>query len=135
MNAMKISGIVLIVLGLAGFFTGGFSFTQETTKAQIGNRREATAMATASSAVKRANKLLAELGRNAAFATIIAVENASGDKLGKQAFRPLRAYCNNYHLAPVEVADPRYGSVKAWPAAAWLEVYGINLGNLFGGAQ
>ncbi|MDB5947646.1 MAG: hypothetical protein JWQ33_2672 [Ramlibacter sp.] len=36
MNAMKISGIVLIVLGLAGFFSGGFSFTQETTKAQIG---------------------------------------------------------------------------------------------------
>jgi uncharacterized membrane protein YphA (DoxX/SURF4 family) len=36
MNAMKISGIILIVLGLAGFFTGGFSFTQETTKAQIG---------------------------------------------------------------------------------------------------
>ena len=36
MNAMKISGIVLVVLGLAGFFTGGFSFTQETTKAQIG---------------------------------------------------------------------------------------------------
>ena len=36
MNAMKISGIVLIVLGLAGFFTGGFSFMQETTKAQIG---------------------------------------------------------------------------------------------------
>ena len=36
MNAMKISGIVLIVLGLAGFFTGGFSFIKETTKAQIG---------------------------------------------------------------------------------------------------
>jgi len=36
MNAMKISGIVLVVLGLAGFFTGGFSFMQETTKAQIG---------------------------------------------------------------------------------------------------
>jgi hypothetical protein len=36
MNAMKISGIILIVLGLAGFFTGGFSFMQETTKAQIG---------------------------------------------------------------------------------------------------
>lgn len=36
MNPMKISGIVLIVLGLAGFFTGGFSFTRETTKAQIG---------------------------------------------------------------------------------------------------
>ena len=36
MNAMKIGGIVLVVLGLAGFLTGGFSFTQETTKAQIG---------------------------------------------------------------------------------------------------
>ena len=36
MNAMKITGIVLIVLGLAGFFTGGFSFTKDTTKANIG---------------------------------------------------------------------------------------------------
>ncbi|WP_298927941.1 hypothetical protein [uncultured Ramlibacter sp.] len=36
MNAAKITGIVLIVLGLAGFFTGGFSFTKETTKAEIG---------------------------------------------------------------------------------------------------
>jgi hypothetical protein len=36
MNAMKISGIVLVVLGLAGFFTGGFSFTKETTQAQLG---------------------------------------------------------------------------------------------------
>ena len=36
MNAAKIAGIVLIVLGLAGFMTGGFSFTKETTKAEIG---------------------------------------------------------------------------------------------------
>jgi hypothetical protein len=36
MSAVKIAGIVLIALGLAGFFTGGFSFTKETTKAQIG---------------------------------------------------------------------------------------------------
>lgn len=36
MNAMRIGGIILIVLGLAGFFTGGFSFTKNTTKAQIG---------------------------------------------------------------------------------------------------
>ncbi|MDP1743066.1 MAG: hypothetical protein Q8M51_14735 [Polaromonas sp.] len=36
MNAMRITGIVLIVLGLAGFFTGGFSFTKDTTKANIG---------------------------------------------------------------------------------------------------
>jgi hypothetical protein len=36
MNAMRITGIVLVVLGLAGFFTGGFSFTKDTTKAEIG---------------------------------------------------------------------------------------------------
>ncbi len=36
MNATRIAGIVLIVLGLAGFFTGGFSFTKNTTKAEIG---------------------------------------------------------------------------------------------------
>lgn len=36
MNAAKITGIVFIVLGLAGVFTGGFSFTKETTKAEIG---------------------------------------------------------------------------------------------------
>lgn len=36
MNAMRITGIVLIVLGLAGFFTGGFSFTKDTSTAKIG---------------------------------------------------------------------------------------------------
>ncbi len=36
MNATRIAGIVLIVIGLAGFFTGGFSFTKDTTAAKIG---------------------------------------------------------------------------------------------------
>ncbi|WP_372825355.1 hypothetical protein [Polaromonas sp.] len=36
MNAMRITGIVLIVLGLAGFFTGGFSFTKDTSTAKLG---------------------------------------------------------------------------------------------------
>jgi len=36
MNAARITGIILIVLGVAGFLTGGFSFTKETTKAEIG---------------------------------------------------------------------------------------------------
>lgn len=36
MNAARITGIVLIVLGLAGFLTGGFSFTKNTTQAEIG---------------------------------------------------------------------------------------------------
>ncbi len=36
MNPIRIVGIILVVLGIAGFLTGGFSFTKETTKAQIG---------------------------------------------------------------------------------------------------
>ena len=28
--------IILLVLGIAGFFTGGFSFTKNTTQAQLG---------------------------------------------------------------------------------------------------
>ncbi|SDZ84614.1 hypothetical protein [Acidovorax soli] len=36
MNALRLTGVVLIVLGLAGFFTGGFSFTKETTQAKLG---------------------------------------------------------------------------------------------------
>ena len=36
MNAARIAGIILIVAGLAGFFTGGFSFSQDTTAAKIG---------------------------------------------------------------------------------------------------
>ena len=36
MNALRLTGAIQIVLGLAGFFTGGFSFTKETTQAKIG---------------------------------------------------------------------------------------------------
>ncbi len=36
MNAVKITGIFLVLLGLGGFFTGGFSFTKDTTAAKIG---------------------------------------------------------------------------------------------------
>ena len=36
MKTASILGIILIVVGLAGVFTGGFSFTQDTTAAKIG---------------------------------------------------------------------------------------------------
>jgi hypothetical protein len=36
MNALRIVGVLLLVLGLAGFLTGGFSFTKESTQAQLG---------------------------------------------------------------------------------------------------
>ena len=36
MNAMKIVGVVLIIAGVLGLAYGGFSFTKETHKANIG---------------------------------------------------------------------------------------------------
>lgn len=36
MTAMRVIGAILLVLGLAGLLTGGFSFTKETTQAQLG---------------------------------------------------------------------------------------------------
>ena len=36
MTATRIVGIILLLLGIAGFFTGGFSFTKDTTQAQLG---------------------------------------------------------------------------------------------------
>ncbi|WP_181363912.1 hypothetical protein [Alcaligenes faecalis] len=35
-------------------------------------------------------------------------------------------------MSQVEVVDDRYGSVKAWPAGAWLDVHDVNLRSLFG---
>ena len=36
MKAMRIVGVLLLVLGLAGFLTGGFSFTKDITQAKLG---------------------------------------------------------------------------------------------------
>ena len=36
MNALKVVGIILIVAGVTGLATGGFSYTKETHKADIG---------------------------------------------------------------------------------------------------
>lgn len=36
MNATKVAGIILVLVGLAGLFTGGFSYTKERTSAKLG---------------------------------------------------------------------------------------------------
>lgn len=102
------------------------------TKAQIGSKREATAMATASTAKREAERLAQELGRGKMHATIAAVENASGRQFGTQGFRPLKKWCNENDVTVLKVPCPRFGEVRSWPADAWLEVYGIDLGDLFG---
>ncbi len=102
------------------------------TKAEIGSRREATAMATASAAVRQANQLKEELGRGLRQATVAAVEKVAKRKLGKQGFRPLKNWCAENGVQAPKVHDPRYGWVRSWPASAWAAVYQIDLADLFG---
>jgi len=101
------------------------------TKAQIGNRREATAMATASSAKKESAKLKEQLGFGARYATIIAVERVDGRNFGTAEWRPLKAWCKANNEQPKTVPCPRYGTAQAWPAGAWLAVYGVTLSDIF----
>lgn len=99
------------------------------TKAEIGSRREATAMATASVAVRERNKLAARLGECTRHATVLAVMNKTGKEY---PWRPLRKWCADHDVAVIRVPDARYGSVNSWPAEAWITVHGINLPELFG---
>jgi phage regulator Rha-like protein len=101
------------------------------TKALIGSKREASAMATASAAKREANRLRDALGFNARHATVKAVEKATK---AKYEWRPLRKYCDEHGLPATYVTDPLYGEVRAWPAGAWADVHGVDIAELFGEA-
>ncbi|CAG9416446.1 ORF6N domain-containing protein [Providencia alcalifaciens] len=98
------------------------------TKAWIGHKREATAMDTASKAVREKNALAAKIGESKKHATVLSVEK----KLDKKfKWHPLRKWCLENNVTPMEVHDDRYGSVKSWPAEAWKAVHGVELAKLF----
>lgn len=99
------------------------------TKAQIGSRREATAMATAAKATREAAKMAELVGRAVNHACVLAVQAATG---AKYAWHPLKAYCLTNGLPILRVHSEAYGEVNSYPASAWLEVYGVDLGQLWG---
>lgn len=101
------------------------------TKAEIGSRREATAMATASAKAREVERLKSELGRNQAHATVKAVEKMLKRSFGNQGWRPLRDYCLKHGLEARNVVDEQYGTVKAWPAMAWRAAHEVDLEALF----
>lgn len=102
------------------------------TKAQIGDRKTATAMATASAAKREANKLKEQLGFCTKHASVIAVEKAAHKKFAPQDWRKLRAWCLTHGVMAVAVPDTRWGEAKAWPAGAWMDVFGVDLVELLG---
>lgn len=99
------------------------------TKAQIGSRREATAMATAAKATREAAKMAELVGRAVNHACVLAVQAATG---AKYAWHPLKAHCVTNNLPILRVHSEAYGEVNSYPASAWLEVYGVDLSQLWG---
>ncbi|WP_273967989.1 ORF6N domain-containing protein [Enterobacter cancerogenus] len=97
-------------------------------KLWISEKREVTAMTTASIAVREKNKLAERLGEGKNYAAIIPVEKKLGQKY---KWQPLRKWCRENDSTPHDVDDPRFGSVKSWPRAAWLAVYGVDLRKIF----
>lgn len=97
-------------------------------KLWISGKREVTAMTTASVAVREKNKLAERIGEGKKYAAIIPVEKKLGRKF---QWQPLRKWCRDNDATPHDVDDPRFGSVKSWPHAAWLAVYGVDLKKLF----
>lgn len=101
------------------------------TKSQISRKREASTLGKLSAAQRRCRVLEEQLGESIKHATIIKVENATGRK-EEFSYIPLRRWCKDNGVEAKAVPDERYGSVKSWPADAWLAVYGIDLKSLFG---
>lgn len=98
------------------------------TKAWIGDKRQATSMATASKAVREKNRLAEKLGESRKHATILSVE-----KKLKQKFKwhPLKKWCKENDKEVSAVPDDRYGTANSYPAEAWKSVYDVNLAKLF----
>lgn len=95
------------------------------TKAEIGNRREATAMNTASQAVKQVAKLEIELDKSKEWATIKRMEILHPTM--KFNWRKLLSVSNALELDVPKVPDSNYDTVNSYHAKAWLEAYGIEL--------
>ncbi len=100
----------------------------ESTKAEIGHRREATAMNTASQATKKANRLEMELDRSKEYATIKRMEMLyHGTSF---SWRLLKSASADLGIPPIDVFDANYGTVKAYHADAWAEAYALAIGSV-----
>ena len=97
----------------------------EATKAQIGQRREATAMNTASQAVKKAQRLEAELDKSMEYATVKRMEMLyHGTSF---SWRLLKNTAAEMQVLAIDVFDANYGTVKAYHASVWREAYAVSI--------
>lgn len=95
------------------------------TKAEIGTRREATAMATASVAVRKVEKLQVELDESKQWASVKRMEMAyHGQKFN---WRMVKNASAELGLDVKEVFDANYGTVNAYHAEAWRAAYAVDI--------
>lgn len=96
----------------------------ERTKAEIGSRREAKAMATASAEKRKADKLKIELDQSMAYATVTRMSRVFGRDF---PFGPLKAASIALGLEVQKIFDKRWGTVNSYHALAWREAYGVEV--------
>jgi Rha family phage regulatory protein len=97
----------------------------ERTKAEIGTRREATAMNTASQAVKKAAALERELDKAKDYASVKRMEMLyHGTRFN---WRLLKSAAAEMGVPAIDVFDANYGTVKAYHASVWMEAYAVSI--------
>ncbi|MDR1889349.1 MAG: antA/AntB antirepressor family protein [Zoogloeaceae bacterium] len=97
----------------------------ERTKAWIGSNREATAMATASAAVREKKRLEIELDHSKEYATVKRMEMLyHGQKFN---WRLLKSTAIEMGIPSMDIFDQNYGTVKAYHADVWREAYALEI--------
>lgn len=97
------------------------------TKAEIGSRREATAMATASKEKRRADKLADELGFGQNYIQAKGIEgldeffDTKKPGFWSQCGKVLSAITRKLGIEPKTIPDPQWGAVKVYPKKAELQ--------------
>jgi phage anti-repressor protein len=94
------------------------------TKAEIGSKREATAMATASAQTRRANKLEEELDKSKEYCSIKRMQMLNhGIRFN---WRLLKSNGIEMGIKPIDIFDANYGTIKAYHKDVWKETYNLN---------
>lgn len=95
------------------------------TKAQIGSKREATAMARASAESRRANSLEIQLDQARDYASVKKIEATTKRKF---EWKPLKHWSVEHGIAIKKTTDANYEKgVNTYSSSAWLAVYGVDI--------
>ncbi|MBD0079448.1 BRO family protein [Acinetobacter baumannii] len=105
-----------------------------TTKAEIGSRREATAMATASKFKRENEDLKQKLGESISFAAVASINTKLKTNFGNKEGRLLYKYSREHHLEikKATVQGQRFSEVNSYHRDAWLAIFNIDLTSVFG---